>query len=120
MTASLYQSGSIAVSLRPCAMQLTFDAQTPPCDHRFIVARTSSASSPSEQKPPRCRDRFHKNPCVNFAYPLIFITWLATHCHSPPRCTQVSVKRNVRSNGLPSLVVPFSCAVPTTTATPGP
>jgi RNA polymerase sigma-70 factor, ECF subfamily len=49
-------------------MRLTFAAQTAPCNHRFIVARASSASVFSEQKRPGYRGRFQKNLSVNKAF----------------------------------------------------
>ena len=44
----------------------------------------------------------------------------ATHCHSPFRSTQVSVKRYECEKVLPALVFPVSFAMPVTTATLGP
>src|SRR5438093_10147434 len=53
-------------------------------------------------------------------YPLTLVICDAMHCHWPPRFIQVSVKRKVRSNALPSLPVPFSRARPVTTIIFGP
>src|SRR2546421_2675398 len=108
MTASLYQSGSL---LSACAIVLTFAAPAVPRNYRFKTARRST----SAKKGGHASVAAHKSSW-NRGYPLIFEICEATHCHFPPRIIQVSVKRNVRSNALPSLPLPTSRARPVTTA----
>src|SRR6266446_8844347 len=123
MTASLYQSGSPTASLPIAGMPVTFAAQIAPRNHRVFgrrVAVGQRKKTAAATLNDRCRQNARAGGAQNNYRYGNFIIWLATHCHRPLRSTQVSVKRNFRSNGLASLSVPFSCAVPTTTATFGP
>src|SRR5437667_11749966 len=109
MTASLYQSGSATDSLVLPGMGLTLAAQSAPRNHPLTRPQERHLAGAGAKKSE-----------LNPGYPLTLAICDAMHCHSPPRFIQVSVKRKVRSNALPSLPVPFSRARPVTTIIFGP
>src|SRR6266853_6016073 len=91
-------------------MQVTFAAQSTPRNDPLACSSRSTSHGGAGAK------KSELNP----GYPLTLVICDAMHCHWPPRFIQVSVKRKVRSNALPSLAVPFSRARPVTTITFGP
>src|ERR1700675_1521184 len=105
MIASLYQSGSPTASLPIADMPVTFAAQIAPHNH-WVLGRTHcgwpAKANGSSHVEVTAAVRMHALAArkIIIVYGN-FIIWLATHCHRPPRSTQVSVKRNFRSNGLP-------------------
>src|SRR6266496_1972135 len=106
MMASLYQSGSIDVSFGSCAMRLTFDLQSAARNQLFIVARASSASALFRTKAATLPWPLSRSLCCLILLSLDLHYVARNALPLTARCIQVSVKRNARSNGLPSLVVP--------------